>query len=71
MSRTLMLALAIVLLIAECVAQFIAHDQVWTAVLAGGAIAVVVIRWALGPQTPAEMACPADCTKCAEDGETK
>jgi hypothetical protein len=72
MSRTLMYVLAVPLLIAECVAQFIAHDQKWTTVFALLGISVVVVRWALGPQTAAEQAsCPSDCTKCAEDGDQR
>lgn len=66
MSRTLFLALVLPLLAAECVAQFALHDQAWTTVFALLALAAAAIRWALGPQTADERACPADCPKCRE-----
>ncbi|WP_405695453.1 hypothetical protein [Streptomyces sp. NBC_01185] len=70
MSRNLLRALALALLIAECVAQFIAHSQTWANVFFLLALAAIAVRWARGPQTDDERACPADCPKCAEDGET-
>lgn len=65
MSRTLFLALALPLLVAECVAQFVLHDQAWTTVFALLCFAVIAVRWALGPQAGEEQ-CPPDCPKCAE-----
>lgn len=64
MSRVLFLVLVLPLLAVECVAQFLLHDQQLTTLAALLALAVVAIRWALGPQTDAE--CAADCPKCAE-----
>jgi hypothetical protein len=49
-SRFLFYALALPLLAAECVAQFVWHDQAWTTVFALLTLAVIAIRWALGPQ---------------------
>jgi hypothetical protein len=66
MTRTLFLALVLPLLAAECVAQFVLHDQQLTTLAALLALAVIAIRWALGPQTADEQECPADCPKCAE-----
>ncbi|MET9929409.1 MULTISPECIES: hypothetical protein [Streptomyces] len=60
----LLLPLALVLLAAEVVAQFVVRDQIWAVVFFGLAAATVAVRWALGP---AEEECPADCRKCAED----
>jgi hypothetical protein len=68
MSRRLFLFLVLPLLAAECFAQFVLHDQERTTVLALLALAVIAIRWALGPRTASERACPADCPKCAESG---
>lgn len=70
MSRNLMRVLVLVLLVAECVAQFIAHSQTWAAVFFLLMLAVVAVRWARGPQIADDQDCPADCPKCAEDGET-
>lgn len=64
MRAKLLLALAITLLIAECVAKLLG-SQTWAIALFGATAAVVAIRWALGPQTEDE--CPADCRKCADD----
>ncbi|MER7939164.1 hypothetical protein [Streptomyces sp. NPDC094458] len=55
------------LITAECVAQFVFHRQDVTTVLAAVLLAVIVTRWAL--DRTYEI-CPADCAKCAEDGET-
>jgi hypothetical protein len=65
MSRALFLVLVLPLLAVECVAQFVLHDQQLTTLAALLALAVVAIRWALGPQTADESECPADCPKCA------
>ncbi|MFF9168284.1 MULTISPECIES: hypothetical protein [unclassified Streptomyces] len=65
MSPILFRALVLPLLAAECVAQFVLHDQAWTTVCALLALAVIAIRWALGPQTDDER-CEPDCPKCAE-----
>ncbi|MFJ9858883.1 hypothetical protein ACIRVN_15520 [Streptomyces albogriseolus] len=65
MSRALFLALVLPLLAAECVAQFVLHDQAWTTVFALLAFAVIAVRWALRPRPVEE--CPPDCPKCAED----
>jgi hypothetical protein len=70
MSRKLMYVLVLPLLVAECVAQFVSHDQAWTTVFALLALAVLVVRWALGPQTAQDRACPADCPKCTESEST-
>lgn len=66
MTRTLFLALTLPLLAAECVAQFVWHDQAWTTVFALLIFAVIAVRWALGPQTAEKSECPADCPKCTE-----
>ncbi|WP_030682086.1 hypothetical protein [Streptomyces cellulosae] len=66
MTRPLFLALVLPLLVAECVAQFVLHDQEWTTVFALLAFAVIAVRWALGPQAADEQECPPDCPKCAE-----
>ncbi|MEU4487364.1 hypothetical protein AB0H94_21210 [Streptomyces purpurascens] len=66
MSRTLFLALLLPLLAAECVAQFVLHDQAWTNAFALLGLGVIAVRWALGPQAGEEEQCPADCPKCAE-----
>ncbi|MFJ6239796.1 hypothetical protein ACIQH0_37715 [Streptomyces griseus] len=55
------------LFIAECVAQFVLHRQDVVAVIAGVLVSVITVRWALGS---VYEVCPADCAKCAEDGET-
>ncbi|MGW0352414.1 hypothetical protein ACWDX8_38310 [Streptomyces anthocyanicus] len=66
MSRALMYALILPLLAAECWAQFVAHDQRWTTVLALLALGVLAVRYALlGPQTDDEECLP-DCPKCRE-----
>ncbi|MFD6740732.1 hypothetical protein ACWHA6_38015 [Streptomyces anthocyanicus] len=65
MSRPLFLALALTLLVAECIAQFALHDQQWATVFALLGLAAVAVRWALGSR-PDERACPPDCPKCAE-----
>ncbi|MFD4377693.1 hypothetical protein ACFWPY_39875 [Streptomyces sp. NPDC058527] len=70
MTRHLFLALVLPLLAAECIAQFVLHDQELTTLSALLALAVIAIRWALGPQTAEERACPADCPKCAESEST-
>jgi hypothetical protein len=64
MSRTVFFVLVLPLLVAECVAQFVLHDQAWTTVFALLAFAVIAVRWALGQRAGEE--CPADCPKCAE-----
>jgi hypothetical protein len=61
-----MYALVLPLLAAEIWAQFVAHDQRWTTVFAVLALGVLAIRYALGPQTDDETACPPDCPKCRE-----
>lgn len=66
MTRSLFLALVLPLLVAECVAQFVLHDQAWTTVFALLCFAVIAVRWALGPQAGEAEECPADCPKCAE-----
>jgi hypothetical protein len=66
MSRTVFFVLVLPLLVAECVAQFVLHDQAWTTVFALLAFAVIAVRWALGPQAGEAEQCPADCPKCAE-----
>lgn len=63
MSRSLMYALVLPLLVAECWAQFVAHDQQWTTVFAVLALGVLAVRRILGPT---ETDCPPDCPKCAE-----
>ncbi|MFH8768286.1 hypothetical protein [Streptomyces sp. NPDC017958] len=65
MTQRLWLALVVPILIAECIAQFVFHNQAWTSVLALLNLAVIAVRWALGPQAAEE--CAADCPKCAED----
>lgn len=65
MSRTLLLALLLPLFAAECVAQFIVHDQRWVNVFGLLEMAVIAVRWFLGPQVDEER-CPADCRRCAE-----
>ena len=54
MSRTLFFVLVLPLLVAECVAQFVLHDQAWATVFGLLALAVVAVRWALGPRTGEE-----------------
>jgi hypothetical protein len=66
MSRALFLVLVLPLLAAECVAQFVLHDQELTTLAALLALAVVAVRWALGPQTADERECLPNCPKCAE-----
>lgn len=63
MTRALFLALVLPLLVAECVAQFVLHDQAWTTVFALLVFAVIAVRWALGSRA---TECPADCPECAE-----
>lgn len=70
MSRPFFLALVLPLLAAECIAQFVLHDQELTTLFALLGFAVLAIRWALGPQTAEERECPADCPKCAESTST-
>lgn len=41
-------------------------DRRWATVCAGLALAVLAIRYALGPQTDDEADCPPDCQKCRE-----
>lgn len=65
MIRHLLLVLALLLLVAECVAHFAAHDQTFTALFALVGIAAMVVRWAISPQ-PSTEDCPADCLKCRE-----
>lgn len=65
MTRRLFLALAFPLLVAECVAQFVLHDQAWTTFFALLCFAVIAVRWATNPRT-SDQQCPADCPKCAE-----
>ncbi|MEU8673017.1 hypothetical protein AB0C71_39720 [Streptomyces anulatus] len=64
MRSHLLMALALVLLVAEVFAQFVARNETWATVLFGLTAATVAVRWALGPD---EETCPADCRKCAED----
>ncbi|MEV5353267.1 hypothetical protein [Streptomyces sp. NPDC052693] len=67
MSRTLFLSLFLPLLAAECVAKWALHSQAWTIVFAVLGLAVIAVRWALGPQTAGEAEeCPPGCPKCAE-----
>lgn len=65
MSRALLYALILPLLAAECWAQFVAHDQRWTTVLALLGLGVLAVRHALRPQTDDEECLP-DCPKCRE-----
>ncbi|KDN73932.1 hypothetical protein DF19_41805 [Streptomyces olindensis] len=61
------LALFLSLLAAECVAKFVLHSQAWTNTFALLALAVIAVRWYLGPQSADEAEeCPPDCPKCAE-----
>jgi hypothetical protein len=41
-------------------------DQRWAFVSAALALGVLAIRYALGPQTADEAACPPNCQKCRE-----
>lgn len=66
MSQPVFLALVLPLLVAECIAQFVLHDQELTALAALAALAVIAIRWALGPRTAEDAECHPDCPKCAE-----
>jgi len=70
MTRRLFFALFLPLLAAECVAKFVMHDQAWTIVFALLALAVIAVRWARGPQTADERACPVDCPECRESEST-
>lgn len=63
MSRALTYALALPLLAAECLAQFVAHDPRWTAVFAVLTLGVVAVRLVLGPDG---TGCLPDCPECAE-----
>lgn len=65
MSRAVFLALALLLLAAECLAAFVWHDQAWVNVFALLGLGVIVVRWAIGPQGDDER-CSPDCPKCAE-----
>lgn len=56
MNRRLFLALFLPLLAAECVAQFVLHNQHLTELLAVLGLGVIAVRWVLGPQTPADTA---------------
>jgi hypothetical protein len=60
-------ALALLLLVAECVAQFVARSQPWANVFFLLVLAVIAVRLAMGPELAADEECPADCRKCAED----
>ena len=64
MSRRLFYALALPLLVAECVAQFLLHDQQMVTLFALLGFAVLAVCWATIPRSADE--CPADCPKCAE-----
>jgi hypothetical protein len=66
MNRALMYGLALPLLAAEIYAQFVARDQRWATACCLLLLAVVAVRWAVGPQTEAEAECPPNCVKCAE-----
>jgi len=66
MSRALMYALILPLLAVECWAQFVARDQRWTTVSVLLVLGVLAVRYALGPQTDDEAACPPNCQKCRE-----
>lgn len=65
MSRTLFLALLLPLLVAECFAQFVLHDQSWTNVFALLDLGVIAVRLALGPQRN-DAECGPDCIDCTE-----
>lgn len=65
MTRTLFLALILPILLAECFAAFVAHDQAWVDVFALLGLGVLAVRWFLGPQE-ADERCSPDCPKCAE-----
>ena len=52
MSRPVFLCLVLPLLVAECIAQFVLHDQELTNLTAVLALGVIAVRWALGPQPP-------------------
>ncbi|MFF5854000.1 hypothetical protein ACFY6Q_32640 [[Kitasatospora] papulosa] len=67
MNPQLFRALALLLLVAELVAQFIAHSQSWATVAFLLVLALVAVRVAMGPETATDEECPADCRKCAED----
>ncbi|MFG2480987.1 hypothetical protein [Streptomyces fagopyri] len=70
MTRTLFLAFFLPLLGVECIAQFLMHDQELTNVAALLTAGLIAIRWALGPRTASERACPPNCPKCAESEST-
>lgn len=70
MSRPFFLALVLPLLGVECIAQFVLHDQELTNLAALAALAVIAIRWALGPRPAEEGECHPDCPKCAESAST-
>lgn len=59
------LTLVLPFLVAECVAQFVLHDQAWVNVFALLGLGVIAVRWLLGPQGDDER-CSPDCPKCAE-----
>jgi hypothetical protein len=64
MGRPLFYALVVPLLIVECVAQFMTHDQEMVAVAALATLAVVAVRWAALSREVRE--CAEDCPKCVE-----
>ncbi|AYL34839.1 hypothetical protein ACG2OD_32130 [Streptomyces sp. PDY-4] len=64
MNPILFRVLVLPLLAAECVAQFVWHDQAWTTVFALLALAVIAVWWAMLPRPVEE--CHPDCPKCAE-----
>ncbi|MFD3716628.1 hypothetical protein [Streptomyces sp. NPDC058677] len=67
MNTNLLWALALVLLVAECVAQFIAQSQTWATVFFLLTVSVIAVLWARGRQDADWDDCLADCPKCAED----
>lgn len=64
MSRPLFYVLVVPLLVAECIGQFVLHDQQMATVAALLAFAVLAVRWATLPRSADE--CTPDCPKCAE-----
>jgi hypothetical protein len=63
-NRFLFYAQALPLLAAECVAQFVWHDQQLTTLFALLGLAVAAVGWATLPRQYDD--CPPDCPKCAE-----
>ncbi|MFF4839249.1 hypothetical protein ACFY2G_04200 [Streptomyces collinus] len=62
MTRRLFLALALLLLAAEAVAQFVFRDQLLTDLFAVLGLGVIAVRWVLGPQADDEAESDPDDT---------